>query len=203
MTVYLLWNTYNEGQRLTDSMAVAAACLPGSVNLVCEGRYPMHDADEIRREFTPPPGIVLDFAYFAADEISKRNQLFRMADYHAQLGDWLVIMDADELLISCMGEELLAERLAGQRFGWVQYRRISDGKMYAQARVLRWEPGIEIRDRHKMYYRGNGELLVSMETPFDQRNVVAIGVHLDMEREPHRERAEAAYYQWLQETEHG
>lgn len=150
---------------------------------------------------------------WAGNEIEKRTHMFRLADTVCEPGDWLLVIDADELVRSAFGFDLealddvdvatsmLLQRIdplgtrqsarAAGNFDWDHTSRSTIRNLF------RWTPGITVEGRHYRYQTADGRLLWGDE--HDQLEHAADShitiEHRQRERDINRTSRQQTYYQ--------
>lgn len=190
--IWCLWNVYSE-PGLPQMVEAADRALPARAHVFVDGKYPAYPGDselseDGTAEFCRDAGV-----YVAApvDECAKRSAGLREIDARAADGDWVLVLDADE--------QLLSLALPETDIGVVSFARVSDAETYRRARLYRWRPGYEFRHRHYDLYLGDTHV-ATLERGIGGSSLVGVGIHHDV-RPAERDRAKRIYYRHLAEVE--
>lgn len=195
MTVWVLWNVWEEMEALPAMVAAADRVLGSrSRHVFVDGRYPTFPGDlaystDGTLAFAADTGTLVPLA---ADECAKRTAGLRAIDEMAKPGDYVLVLDADE--------ELSALAVPAAPVGIVEWRRDSDGVVYDRARLVRWEPGLWFARHHYEVWDSHGRLVASLTTG-DGAVTCGTGIHHDTDRTRARAVAKSRYYRWLADHE--
>lgn len=190
--IWVLWNVYNE-PGLPNMVEAADRVLPARTHVFVDGRYPTYPGDhdlstDGTADFCRDAGIYLEAP---VDECSKRTAGLREIDERATEGDWVLVLDADE--------QLLSLGFPPTPVGVISFARISDGMTYRRARLYRWRSGLVYRRRHYDLYLGDRHV-ATLDKGIEWSAMCGSGVHHDI-RTPDRDRAKQVYYRHLQDAE--
>lgn len=158
-----------------------------------DGKYPAYPgvgdlSTDGTAEFCRDAGVYLPSP---ADECAKRTAGLREIDKRASDGDWVLVLDGDE--------QLLSLHLPVEDVGVVSFARVSDAETYRRARLYRWREGYEFRHRHYDLYLGD-EQIATLDRGMGEWALVGVGIHHDV-RPPERDQQKAVYYRHLQDAE--
>lgn len=188
--IWVLWNIYNE-PNLPKMVEAADKELPERTHVFVDGKYPAYPGES---DFSDDTGFCKDAGIYLKaplDECSKRTLGLREIDARASDGDWVLVLDGDE--------ELMTFELPSAPVGVLLFVRISDGVTYRRARLYKWKPGYEFRGRHYDLFHED-EHIATLDMGLSWHEVCGTGVHHDI-RDTERDRAKAVYYRHLQDVE--
>lgn len=194
MTVWALWNVYQEANNLPRSINSVREVF-GDVSCVfVDGKYPDYPegpefSTDATHEIARANGTLLTVADY---ECEKRTAGLSHIDSVAKDGDWVLVLDADETITEKWGWP--------EKVGKFDFVRLSDGVEYGRCRLYRWEQGLHFKGRHYDCYRANGELLSSLEDA-PSYDLIGAGIHYDESHNPTRMAHKRAYYAILRQRE--
>lgn len=193
MTLFVLWNVFDEMANLPSAVESVAQALPARdiTHVFVDGAYPSYPSDYQASQdgtvgFCRDSGIYILRPF---EECEKRSHALRTIDCFAKEGDFVLVLDADEEITSIF---------CWPPVGTIDFTRDSDGVSYGRARLFAWEPGLEFRERHYDLYRADGTLLASLSGPGE---ACGFGVHHDQSHSKDRDEQKRAYYKLLRERE--
>jgi len=200
--IWVLCSVFNEAEHLVQTVPATLAALPTEARYVfIDGKYPEFPAtDKLSvdptAEFARAHG---DYLAMPVDEVTKRSAGLAYIEQYATQEDWVLVLDADEVITSLRLPEM-------PTVGTVAFRRVSDGYQYPRARLFYFVPGLRFWQKHYDLCQFTQEGVKPIATLTEAVNGLAdelcgTGIHYDTRRGLERERAKANYYGWLQEHE--
>jgi hypothetical protein len=195
MTVHVVYNVYQEIGNLPRSIRSVREVFGDASFVFVDGRYPDYPEGPLfstdgTKEIAETVGHYMAVSDY---ECEKRTAGLRYIDDHAEDGDWVLVLDADETITS---------RFAWpKRVGYFSFTRNSNPQVtYGRCRLFAWEPGLHFKDRHYDLYDADGQLVSSLEDAPDF-DCIGTGVHYDDSHDPDRRKVKRDYYRVLRERE--
>lgn len=195
MTVWSLYNVFNEAANLPRAMASVEANWPAVVHVTVDGKYPDFCGDsDISTDDTRAIAEAKGFLVTCIDyECEKRTAGLRFIDDNAVDGDYVLVLDADEEITQVFGTPA--------KVGSFSFTRESRPEVtYGRCRLFAWEPGMHFKGRHYDLYRSDGELLASLEDA-PEFQTIGFGIHHDASHDPDRTLLKRDYYKRLRQRE--
>lgn len=195
--IYTLFNVFDEASNLPRAMDSVEENFDDVFHITIDGRYPDYPSDhdfsiDGTREIAWRRGELL---LCVDNECAKRTSGLRYIDTVAKDGDWVLYLDADEVITDVFAMP--------ERVGCFSFTRDSRPEVsYDRCRLYRWEPGLHFSGRHYKLYDANDELVAGLGTAPDFQPV-GHGIHYDLAHDKERRRDKKSYYTVLREQESG
>lgn len=192
MTLYVIWNVYNEADNLPRSVQSVFDTVGEVVPIVVDGKYPDFDGpDDLStdgtREYAESVGHLVTCIDY---ECQKRTAGLMKVDDLAEEGDFVLVLDADEEITGWFGWP--------ERVGQVSFKREHGNVQYDRSRIYRWEPGLRFKDKHYLLYDAWGNKVAGLE---GDGTVCALGIHRNKAHSKERFTTKRAYYRKLRARE--
>lgn len=193
--IYVLYNVLNEMTTLPRSVESVHAVFEDVRCVFVDGKYPdfpgkMNLSEDGTRDWAMDHGDLVTSVDY---ECEKRTAGLRFIDTIATEGDWVLYLDADEVITEFNSWP--------RRVGYFSFSRDSNPEVeYGRCRLYKWERGLQFRHRHFDLYDADCNLVASLEDA-PQYDFCGSGIHYDRSHDLRRREVKRDYYKVLRERE--
>lgn len=193
--IFVLYNVLNEVHNLPRSVESVRRVYDDVTFVFVDGKYPdfpgyLGISQDGTRDYARDNGYLVTSINY---ECEKRTAGLRFIDDLATEGDWVLYLDADEVLTEI--------NALPQRVGYISFSRDSNPEVeYGRCRLYKWEPGLQFKHRHYDLYDSDENLVASLEDA-PQYDFIGSGIHYDRSHSKERRELKRPYYTSLRARE--